>query len=299
MGIEDMVGGTPIVRLKRFEKFCGIQGKLLAKIEKGNPAGSVKDRAALYMIRRAEESGILRRGGTLIEPTSGNTGIALCALARARGYRMIVVMPQTASMERRSLVRAYGAELVLSDGAAGMAGAVEEANRLKEEISGAVILGQFENPANAEAHFETTGPEIWEATEGKFDFFIAGVGTGGTLCGAGKYLKSQNPEIKIVAVEPSGSPVLSGGKKGEHKIQGIGAGFVPDLFQGELVDGIMGVTDGEAFTAMRNLAKAEGLLVGISSGAAAAAAVKLLRRNEGRTAVAIFPDGGERYLSIL
>ncbi len=296
----ELVGNTPLMQLHHYcEKESITNARILAKLEYLNPAGSVKDRAALYMIKDAEESGRLKPGGTIIEPTSGNTGIGLAALAAAKGYRVILTLPDTMSVERRTLLRAYGAQLILTEGAKGMSGAIAKAEELKEEIPGAIIMGQFSNEANARAHRETTGPEIWEQTEGDIDIFVAGVGTGGTITGIGEYLKSKNPEIKIVAVEPSDSPVLSGGMAGPHKLQGIGAGFIPELLDTEIYDEIIPVESEDAFVHGRLLAKTEGVLVGISSGAALKAAAELAKREEnvGKTIVVLLPDSGDRYLS--
>lgn len=296
----ELIGKTPLLEVRNFSKAEGIDGvSLLAKLEYLNPAGSVKDRVALAMIEDAEKKGILKEGATIIEPTSGNTGIGLAAVAAARGYRTILTLPDTMSVERRSLLKAYGAKLVLTEGAKGMKGAIEKAEELKESISGAVILGQFDNPANPAVHAASTGPEIWEDTDGKVDIFVAGVGTGGTITGVGAYLKLKNPNIKIIAVEPESSPVLSGGNPGPHKIQGIGAGFVPSVLNTNVYDEILPIKNEDAFDAGREIAVKEGILVGISSGAALAAAVQLARREEnaGKTIVALLPDSGDRYLS--
>ena len=297
--VDQLIGKTPLMELVRLEKKEGLEARILAKLEAFNPAGSVKDRVALAMIDDAEERGALREGSVIIEPTSGNTGIGLCSVAAARGYRVIIVMPDTMSMERRLLMKAYGAELVLTDGARGMKGAIEKADELAAQIPGSFIPGQFVNPANAAAHRKTTGPEIWEDTEGKVDIFVAGVGTGGTITGVGEYLKEQNPAVKVVAVEPAGSPVLSGGQPGPHKLQGIGAGFVPQVLNTEIYDEIIPVENEDAFAAGRLLGKTEGLLSGISAGAALHAAMLLARRPEnlGKTIVALLPDTGDRYLS--
>ncbi|MGN1146588.1 MAG: cysteine synthase A [Acetatifactor sp.] len=295
-----LIGHTPLLRVENYMKAEGIEGvELLAKLEYLNPAGSVKDRVALSMVEDAEKKGILKPGATIIEPTSGNTGIGLASVAAAKGYRTVLTLPDTMSVERRNLLKAYGAELVLTEGAKGMKGAIEKAQELEKSIPGAVILGQFDNPANPAAHAATTGPEIWEDTDGKVDIFVAGVGTGGTVTGIGTYLKSKNPAVKIVAVEPADSPVLSGGKPGPHKLQGIGAGFVPSILNTQVYDEIITVTTDEAFTTGRLIAHKEGILVGITSGAALYAAAQLARRpeNEGKTIVALLPDSGDRYLS--
>ena len=297
--VTDLIGKTPIVEFKNIEKKNGINARILVKLELFNPAGSVKDRIAKAMIEDAESKGILKKGSTIIEPTSGNTGIGLASVATAKGYRAILTMPETMSVERRNLLKAYGAEIVLTDGSKGMSGAIAKANELKEEIEGSVILGQFVNPANPAIHFATTGPEIWKDTDGKVDIFVAGVGTGGTLSGVGKYLKSQNPNVKIVAVEPESSPVLSQGHGGPHKIQGIGAGFVPETLDTEIYNEVVAVSNESAFETANEIAKTEGVLVGISSGAALWAALELAKRseNKGKTIVALLPDTGERYLS--
>lgn len=296
----ELIGGTPLLRADRYGKRAGISDAvILAKLEYLNPAGSAKDRVALAMIQDGERKGILKEGATIIEPTSGNTGIGLAMVAAAKGYRAILTLPDTMSVERQKLLKAYGAELVLTPGDKGMTGAIEKAEELKNSIPGAVILGQFVNPANPQAHRETTGPEIWQQTDGKVDIFVACVGTGGTITGVGEYLKEKNPHIKVVAVEPAGSPVLSEGRAGTHKIQGIGAGFVPEVLNTEIYDEIIQVEDEDAFTEGRAFAKSEGLLVGISSGAALKAASVLAARaeNKGKTIVVLLPDSGDRYLS--
>lgn len=298
--LTELVGKTPILKLNQYSKRAGAEDAvILAKLEYLNPAGSVKDRLALAMIEDAEKKGILKTGATIIEPTSGNTGIGLAAVGAAKGYRTILTLPDTMSVERRNLLKAYGAELVLTEGAAGMKGAIAKAEELREEIPGAVILGQFVNPANAAVHKATTGPEIWEQTEGKVDIFVAGVGTGGTITGVGEFLKEKNPDVKVVAVEPAGSPVLSTGTAGPHKIQGIGAGFVPDVLNTDIYDEIITIENEDAFLEGRNFAISEGILVGISSGAALKAAAILASRpeNKGKTIVALLPDSGDRYLS--
>lgn len=297
--VLDMVGGTPLLEAKNLERELGLKAKILMKLEYLNPAGSVKDRIARAMILDAREKGLLKEGATLIEPTSGNTGIGLASMAASLGYRLILTMPETMSVERRNILKAYGAEIVLTDGARGMTGAIEKAKELAQEISDSFIPGQFENPVNPKAHIETTGPEIWEDTKGKVDIFVAGVGTGGTITGVGTYLKEKNPNVKIVAMEPSDSPVLSGGKPGPHKLQGIGAGFVPETLDTEIYDEILTIGSEEAFSGARQIAQKEGVLVGISSGAAFAAAVKLAKRpeNEGKTIVVLLPDSGDRYYS--
>ena len=296
----ELIGKTPVLKLNRYAEKAGVtKAVILAKLEYLNPAGSVKDRVALAMVEDAEEKGILKPGAAIIEPTSGNTGIGLAAVAASKGYRAIFTLPDTMSVERRNLLAAYGAELVLTEGAKGMKGAIAKAEELKESIPGAVILGQFVNPANPAAHRRTTGPEIWEQTEGKVDIFVAGVGTGGTITGVGEYLKSQNPDIKVVAVEPATSPVLSGGAPGAHKIQGIGAGFVREVLNEKIYDEIITIENEDAFTEGKAFAVSEGILVGISSGAELKAASILARRteNEGKVIVALLPDSGDRYLS--
>ncbi len=296
----ELIGGTPIMKLNGYAKKAGVtDAVILAKLEYLNPAGSVKDRVALSMIEDAEEKGILKPGATIIEPTSGNTGIGLAAVAAAKGYRAIFTLPDTMSVERRNLLKAYGAELVLTEGAKGMKGAIAKAEELKNEIPGAVVLGQFINPANPAAHRSTTGPEIWDQTDGKVDIFVAGVGTGGTITGVGEYLKSKNPDIKVVAVEPASSPVLSKGTAGPHKIQGIGAGFVPEVLNTRVYDEVIAIENEDAFTEGRAFAASEGILVGISSGTALKAASILAKRpeNKGKVIVVLLPDSGDRYLS--
>ncbi len=296
----ELIGSTPLVDISRYAEKCEVKdATILAKLEYLNPAGSVKDRTALAMIEAAEQEGILKPGATIIEPTSGNTGIGLAVVGAIKGYSVILTLPETMSVERRSLLRAYGAKLVLTDGSKGMSGAIARAEELKTEIEGAVILGQFINPANPKVHFETTGPEIWEQTEGKVDIFVAGVGTGGTLTGVGTYLKQQNPKVKVVAVEPKGSPVLSEGKAGAHGLQGIGAGFVPEILDTKVYDEVLTITEEEAYVAGRQLAVTEGILTGISSGAALYAAEILAKRpeNKGKRIVVLLPDSGDRYLS--
>ena len=297
--ITELIGNTPLLELVNFEKANNLNAKIVAKLEYFNPAGSVKDRVANAMIADAEEKGILKPGATIIEPTSGNTGIGLAAVGSAKGYHVILTMPETMSIERRKLVAAYGAEVVLTSGSAGMKGAIAKAEELEKSIENAVILGQFVNPANPKVHYDTTGPEIWEQSEGKVDIFVAGVGTGGTVSGTGEYLKAQNPNVKVVAVEPATSPVLSEGKAGPHKIQGIGAGFVPDTLDTKVYDEVFPVPNEAAFEVGREIARREGILVGISSGAAVYAAAELAKRpeNAGKTIVALLPDTGERYLS--
>ncbi len=296
---DQLIGNTPLVELTKIEKELGLEAKILAKLEYFNPAGSVKDRIAKAMIDDAEKSGKLKPGSVIIEPTSGNTGIGLASVAAARGYRIIIVMPETMSVERRQLMAAYGAELVLTEGAKGMKGAIAKAQELADETENSFIPGQFVNEANPKAHFETTGPEIYEDTDGEVDIFVAGVGTGGTVTGTGQYLKSKKPEVKVVAVEPETSPVLSQGKAGSHKIQGIGAGFVPDVLDTSVYDEIVPVADNDAFETGRLIGRKEGVLVGISSGAAVYAAIQLAKRpeNKGRNIVVLLPDTGDRYLS--
>lgn len=297
--ITDLIGGTPLLELTNYEKINELNAKIYAKLEYFNPAGSVKDRIAKAMLDDAEEKGLLKPGAVIIEPTSGNTGIGLASVAASRGYKVILTMPETMSVERRNLLKAYGAELVLTEGAKGMAGAIAKAKELAEQTPNSYIPSQFTNPANPAVHLKTTGPEIWADTDGKVDIFVAGVGTGGTLSGVGAYLKSQNPNVKVVAVEPATSPVLSGGKAGPHKIQGIGAGFVPDTLNTDIYDEILPVQNEDAFATGRALARSEGVLVGISSGAAVFAAAQLAKRpeNAGKVIVALLPDTGERYLS--
>lgn len=299
LSMEQLIGHTPLLELCRLEKAYSLQARLLAKLEARNPAGSVKDRAALSMLDDAEKKGLLRPGATVIEPTSGNTGIGLAAVAGARGYRVVIVMPDSMSLERRRLMKAYGAELVLTEGAKGMAGAIEKARELQQSIPGSLVAGQFVNPANPAAHEAATGPEIWEDTGGRIDVFVAGVGTGGTVTGVGRFLKSKNPQVRIVAVEPASSPVLSGGKPGPHGLQGIGAGFVPEALDPHIYDEVIPVEDPAAFELCRELGRKEGVLAGISSGAALWAAIQVARRPEcqGKTVVTLFPDSGERYLS--
>ena len=296
---DQLIGGTPLLELTHIQKELGLKARILAKLEYLNPAGSVKDRVAKAMIEDAERQGRLNAQSVIIEPTSGNTGIGLASVAAARGYRIIIVMPETMSVERRQLMKAYGAQLVLTDGSKGMKGAIAEAERLERETPGGIVMGQFVNPSNPKAHFETTGPEIYRDTEGKVDIFVAGVGTGGTLSGVGRYLKSKDPKVQIVAVEPADSPVLSKGEAGSHKIQGIGAGFVPDVLDTHIYSQVIGVENDDAFEYGRLVGKKEGILVGISSGAAVCAAVELAKREEnaGKTIVALLPDTGDRYLS--
>ncbi len=295
----ELIGHTPLIEAKGLEKKENLKARLLIKTEYFNPSGSVKDRAALYMINDAEERGLLKEGSTIIEPTSGNTGIGLAAIAAVKGYRIILTMPETMSVERRNILKAYGAEVVLTEGAKGMAGAIAKAEELAKEIPGSFIPGQFDNSANPKAHIETTGPEIWEDTDGEVDIFVAGAGTGGTVTGVGEYLKSRKKEVKIVAVEPAASPVLSGGKPGPHGLQGIGAGFVPKILNTEIYDEVITVENEEAYAASRNLTKTEGILTGISSGAALHAGILLAKRpeNEGKIIVVLLPDSGDRYYS--
>lgn len=297
--ITDLIGKTPLLRAQKFSQVNGLKTDLLVKLECFNPAGSVKDRVANAIIEQAEQSGRLKNGATIIEPTSGNTGIGLAAIGAVKGYKVVIIMPETMSIERRQLINAYGAEIILTDGKKGMQGAIEKAEELAAIMPNSFIAGQFTNPANPYAHFVATGPEIWNDTQGKIDIFVAGVGTGGTITGAGKYLKSKNPQIKIVAVEPENSPVLSKGKAGAHKIQGIGAGFIPQVLNTKIYDEVITVADDAAFKTANTFAKAEGLLVGISSGAALYAATLLARRKENlhKNIVALLPDSGERYLS--
>jgi len=297
--LAELVGKTPLLEVSNYSKGKDLKGTILAKLEYFNPAGSVKDRIAKAMIEDAENKGLLKPGSVIIEPTSGNTGIGIASVGTAKGYKVIIVMPETMSVERRSLIKAYGAEIVLTEGAKGMKGAIAKADELAAETPNSFIPGQFKNPANPEVHKNTTGPEIWEDTDGKVDIFVAGIGTGGTITGVGEYLKSKNPNIKIVAVEPAGSPVLSEGKSGPHKIQGIGAGFVPDVLNTKIYDEVIAIKNEDAFATSRELSKSEGLLVGISSGAATFAATELAKRpeNAGKTIVVLLPDTGERYLS--
>lgn len=295
--MTELVGRTPLMMAANYGK--DLKANIIVKLERQNPGGSAKDRVAMYMIKDAEEKGLLKPGGTIIEPTSGNTGIGLAAIATAKGYKAIIVMPDTMSVERINLIKAYGAQIVLTEGAGGMAASIAKAEELAKEIDGAWIAGQFENPANAQAHRATTGPEIWEDTEGQVDIFVATVGTGGTLTGTGEYLKSKNPEVKVVAVEPDASPLLSGGTASVHKIQGIGANFIPDVLNQDIYDEVIRITDDEAYEETDRFAKTEGVICGISSGAALAAAVKVAMReeNEGKNIVVLLPDTGERYLS--
>lgn len=297
--VTELIGKTPLLEVKNIEREKGLKAKVLVKLEYFNPAGSVKDRAALSMIEEAERTGRIQPGATIIEPTSGNTGIGLASVAASRGYKAVFVMPETMSIERRKLLLGYGAKIVLTEGAKGMKGAIEKAAELEKETGNAVVLGQFVNPANPDAHYRTTGPEIWEDTEGTVDIFIAGAGTGGTVTGVGRYLKEKRPEVRVIAVEPAASPVLSGGEPGPHGLQGIGAGFVPDILDTTVYDAVSQVTEEEAYEAARLLASSEGVLVGITSGAALHTAVREAAKpeNEGRTIVALLPDTGERYLS--
>lgn len=297
--VTELIGKTPLLEVMNIEKEKELKAKVLVKLEYFNPAGSVKDRVALSMINDAEKKGLISRGATIIEPTSGNTGIGLASVAASRGYKAVFVMPETMSIERRKLLLGYGAQIVLTDGSKGMAGAIEEASRLEKETPNSIVLGQFSNPANPEAHYHTTGPEIWEDTEGKVDILVAGAGTGGTVTGTGKFLKEKNPELQVIVVEPDKSPVLSGGKSGPHGLQGIGAGFVPEVLDTEIYDEISRVKEDEAYEAARLLASKEGILVGITSGAALHTALKAaeLPENQGKTIVAVLPDTGERYLS--
>ena len=298
--VTELIGNTPLLRLRKIEKQCGAKAALIAKVELFNPGGSAKDRVGWNMIRAAEEDGRLKPGGTIIEPTSGNTGVGIAMVAAAKGYRAIMTMPESMSVERRNLLKVYGAELVLTDAAKGMQGAVDKAEELANEIPGSIIAGQFVNPANWEIHYETTGPEIWRDTDGAVDIFVSGVGTGGTITGVGTYLKEQNPQIKVVAVEPEASPLLSQGKAGPHKIQGIGANFIPEVLDTSIYDEIIAVSDDAAFETMKELAVTEGLFTGISSGAALYAAQELAKReeNRGKNVVVLLPDTGERYLSL-
>ena len=295
--VSELIGRTPLLELTNIENELGLKSKILAKLEYFNPAGSVKDRVALQMIEDAEKQGILKKGSVIIEPTSGNTGIGLAAVAASKGYKLIITMPETMSVERRKLIAAYGAELVLTDGSKGMSGAIQKAEELAREIPDSIVAGQFTNPSNPKAHFVTTGPEIWEDTDGTVDFFVAGVGTGGTITGTGEYLKSKKADVKIIGIEPSDSPVLSGGEAGAHPLQGIGAGFIPEVLNADIIDEVVTVSGDEAFNASRLLAKIEGVLVGISSGAALHVAIEKAKKEEGKTIVVLLPDLGDRYLS--
>ena len=298
-GMMDLIGGTPLMELSHIKEKLELKGKILGKLESFNPTGSVKDRAAMGMIIDAEEKGLLKEGSVIIEPTSGNTGIGLAAIGAIKGYSVILTMPETMSVERRNILKAYGAKVVLTDGKKGMMGAIEQANELARQTPDSFVPGQFDNMANARIHYKTTGPEIWEDTDGKVDILVSGIGTGGTITGTGEYLKDQNPEVKVIAVEPSSSPILSEGKKGVHGIQGIGAGFVPSILNTKIYDEILTVKTGDAFATAKELAKTEGILAGISSGAALWAAIELAKRpeNEGKNIVVVLPDTGERYYS--
>ncbi|MBR5246402.1 MAG: cysteine synthase A [Clostridia bacterium] len=295
--VSQLVGKTPLLELVNIENKLGLKSKLYAKLEYFNPAGSVKDRVALQMIEDAEKKGLLKKGSVIIEPTSGNTGIGLASIAASKGYKLIITMPETMSVERRKLIAAYGAELVLTDGSKGMNGAIQKAEELAQEIPDSIVAGQFVNPSNPKVHLKTTGPEIWEDTDGTVDFFVAGVGTGGTITGTGEYLKSKNANIRIIGIEPSDSPILSGGKAGAHPLQGIGAGFIPEVLNTDIIDEIATVSGDEAYSASRLLAKNEGVLVGISSGAALHVAIEIAKKEEGKTIVVLLPDLGDRYLS--
>ncbi len=295
--VSELIGKTPLLELTNIENEFGLKSKLYAKLEYFNPAGSVKDRVALKMIEDAEEQGLLKKDCVIIEPTSGNTGIGLASVAASKGYKLIITMPETMSIERRKLIAAYGAELVLTDGSQGMNGAIKKAEELSKEIPNSIVAGQFVNPSNPKAHYETTGPEIWDDTEGTVDIFIAGVGTGGTITGTGEFLKSKNPDVKIIGIEPSDSPVLSGGNAGAHPLQGIGAGFIPEILNTDIIDEVLTVSGDEAYSASRLLAKTEGVLVGISSGAALHIAIQKAKKEEGKTIVVLLPDLGDRYLS--